>query len=128
MATDQFLATGYGQSLQWLPPFALIDATTGTTLFSVDSSGNVTSAGTISGGGSSTGTFATLVVTGTSSFGGLMTSTVAAGSNVFKFIKTNATPTVTWVGSSGTAINSTAPAGYLQINDGTATGYIPYWH
>jgi hypothetical protein len=55
MATDQFLAEGYGQSLQWLPPLALKDKTTNTTKFSVDSSGNQVQAGLQSYGSITTG-------------------------------------------------------------------------
>lgn len=53
-------------------------------------------------------------------------SSIAAGNPVVKFTSTTDTPVVVFDGS-GTIFMSTAPAGYLEINDGATTGYIPYW-
>jgi len=53
-------------------------------------------------------------------------SGVAAGSPVIKFTATTDTPVVVFDGA-GTIFISAAPAGYLEIRDGTTVGYIPYW-
>ena len=63
----------------------------------------------------------------TGSSGYLDLSSIAAGSDNLKITATNAVPSVTWSSNSGTHINSTAPAGYLQINVGGSARYIPFW-
>lgn len=113
------LGLGVG-SRQWTSSFKLTNTDGATALFAVDQSGNVTAAGTFTPTGGS--------AFSTASFTGLMTSTVAAGSDVFKFTATSATPTVAWTGSgSDNKCNTTAPAGYLQIKNGSTVGYIPFW-
>lgn len=140
------LVTGIGSgSRQWTSTFTLTDVDGATALFSVDlatgnvySAGTFTTAGVVDGGGNAS-ISGTLAVTGattltgalsgsTASLSGLLTSTVAAGSDVFKFTATNATPTVAWT-DSGAANHAptTAPAGYLQVKNGSTVHYIPFW-
>lgn len=98
-----------GGTGQWLPPFSLVDYL-GNSCFSVSSAGVVAMPGGASGAGY------------------LDLSGIAAAGPALKITATSGTPTVTWSSSSGTTINSTAPQGYIQVNDGSGTaGYIPYW-
>lgn len=139
------LVKGMGSGArQWTDTFTLTDTDGSTALFSVDQTGAVyaagafTTAGVVDGGGNAS-ISGTLSVTGattltgalsgsTASLSGLLTSTVAAGSDVFKFTATNATPTVAWT-DSGAANHAptTAPAGYLQVKNGSTVHYIPFW-
>jgi hypothetical protein len=107
----------------------------------VDNSGNAAISGTLGVSGASTlaaVSATTLAASGDSSLhavaattvaaSGLVTSTVAAGSPVLKFILTNATPTVAFTDSgSANHAPTTAPAGYLQIVVGSTPYYIPVW-
>jgi hypothetical protein len=54
-------------------------------------------------------------------------SGIAAGSPNIKIISTTDTPTVTWAVNPAFFSSSTAPAGYLEIQDGANTRYIPFW-
>lgn len=53
-------------------------------------------------------------------------SSIAAGSPVIKFTSTTDTPVVVFDGA-GTVFISAAPAGYLEVQDGSNTRYIPFW-
>lgn len=52
-------------------------------------------------------------------------SGIAAGSATIKITATSDVPTVTWLGG-GSAPNA-APAGYLEIQVGANTRYMPFW-
>lgn len=100
--TNDFTTNANGELRQWLPPFKLVD-NSGNTQFSVSGTGTVGVSGLLD------------------------LSAIAAGNANIKATLTNATPAVTWSSSSGTAINSTAPAGYIQVLVGATTYYIPVW-
>lgn len=141
---NNFLAKGYGDDRQFLPPFKLLDDS-GNSLFSVDSSGNVIAAGTLTGSGTVDGggnaSFTTLTVSGASTltgdatFGGnlilaaakkLDASALGGGDAVVKFTLTTDTPTVAFGANSGHDA-STSPAGFLKVLVGSTPYYIPVW-
>lgn len=62
-------------------------------------------------------------VQGTLGVTGLLTSTVAAGSPVEKFIATSDTPATTWVAG----VPSNNPAGFKEIDVGGTSYYMPYY-
>ena len=61
-----------------------------------------------------------------SSAGVIDVSGVAAGNPVFKITATSDTPSVTWSSANNIAA-SAAPAGYLEIDVGGNSRYIPFW-
>lgn len=123
---------------QWNEDFVLTDSDGVTPLFKValadgtltaqgvtSISTNLSLSGTLGVTGASTLHATTATTVGAS---GLITSTVAAGSPVIKFIATNATPTVAFTGNGSTnTCPTTAPAGYLQIVVGSTAFYMPFW-
>lgn len=98
------IVTGLGVGArQWTSAFTLTDTDSATALF-------------------------TVALTGAMSTSALATSTVAAGSDVAKFTATNATPTVAFTDNGGAShAPTTAPAGYLQVNVGGTSYYMPFW-